>query len=98
MLTSQDFFIAADCFGLFTFKNTIAIPTQKGFEVLSLDSKDAPSTIPELSAPHMAHLSRRLDGTKPLGMYRISDKEFLLCYDGISFSIKFIDDRMCYIC
>jgi hypothetical protein len=78
---------------LFTFKNTISIPTQKGivsevwltlgFEVLSLDTKDVPQTIPDLSAPHMAHLSRRLEGTRPLGMFRLSEKEFLLCYDGI---------------
>ena len=67
-----------------------------GFEVLSLDSKDAPHTIPELSAPHMAHLARRLEGTKALGMYRIGDKEFLLCYDGTSFSNIF-NRRMCYI-
>ena len=53
-----------------------------GFEVLSLDSKDAPSTIPDLAAPHMAHLARRLDGTRALGMFRISENEFLLCYDG----------------
>jgi len=26
----DDFFVATDCFGLFTFKNTMAIPTQKG--------------------------------------------------------------------
>lgn len=78
---------------MFTFKNTISIPTQKGivsevwltlgFEVLSLDTKDVPQTIPDLSAPHMAHLSRRLEGTRPLGMFRLSEKEFLLCYDGI---------------
>jgi hypothetical protein len=55
-----------------------------GFEVLTLDSKDIPKTIPDLSAPHIALLSRRLDGTKPLGMYRISESEFLLCYDGIT--------------
>ena len=54
-----------------------------GFEVLSLDRKDAPQTLPDLTAPHMAHLARRLDGTRALGMYRISEKEFLLCYDGI---------------
>jgi len=53
-----------------------------GFEVLTLDQKDAPQTIPELSAQHMAHLARRVEGTKALGMYRITDKEFLLCYDG----------------
>jgi hypothetical protein len=49
-----------------------------------LDSKDAPETIPDLSGPQMAHLARRLDGTRALGMFRISDKEFLLCYDGTS--------------
>jgi hypothetical protein len=105
----QDFFIATDCFGLFTFKNTIAIPTQKGipidvwslisgFEVLSLDSKDAPSTIPDLSAPHMAHLARRLDGTRALGMFRISEQEFLLCYDGISTVGDLANNRMCNLC
>jgi hypothetical protein len=34
----------------------------------------------------MAHLSRRLEGTKALGMFRISETEFLLCYDGMSYS------------
>ena len=32
----------------------------------------------------MVRLAHRLDGTRALGMFRISDKEFLLCYDGIS--------------
>lgn len=78
----DDFFIATDCYGLFTFKNTIAIPTQKGFEVLSLDSKDAPITIPDLSGANMATLASQVNGTKALGMYRLNEKEFLLCYDG----------------
>ena len=50
-----------------------------------MDRKDKPHTIPDIAAPHMAHLARRLDGTRALGMYRISDKEFLLCYDGTPF-------------
>jgi CNH domain len=53
-----------------------------------LDSKDAPQTIPDLTAPHMAHLSKRLEGTRALGMYRISDQEFLLCYDGTPSRIR----------
>jgi hypothetical protein len=67
-----------------------------GFEVLSLDSKDAPSTIPDLSAPHMAHLARRLDGTRALGMFRISENEFLLCYDGNPM-LDISDNRMRYL-
>jgi len=82
LCSCKEFFIPTDCFGLFTFKSTIAIPTLKGFEVLQLDTKNVPTTIPDLSSQHLSHLARRLDGTKALGMFRISDKEFLLCYDG----------------
>lgn len=45
----------------------------------------------------MAHLARRLEGTKALGMYRISDQEFLICYDGTP-SYDWINIRMRYIC
>jgi CNH domain len=69
---------------LFTFKNIIAIATTKGFEVLSLDTKDEPQTIPDLSDPKMQYMRARLEGTKALGMFRISANEFLLCYDGIN--------------
>jgi CNH domain len=87
--------IPTECFGLFTFNKTIAIPTQKGkvlslcqlilgFEVLSLDGKDNPATIPDVKEPHLAFLAKRLESTRPLGMYRLSEKEFLLTYDEIA--------------
>lgn len=60
-------------------RSTICIRCSRGFEILSLDSKQ-PLTIPDLSSANTTSLRSRLDGAKPLGTYRIQDGEFLCCY------------------
>lgn len=52
-----------------------------GFEVMTLDKKQ-PWSIPELKSPDVAAIAQRVRDQKPLGMFRISDIEFLLCYEG----------------
>jgi CNH domain len=41
-------------------------------------------TIPQKDDPRLASFSKRLETCKPLGMFRCSENEFLLCYDGES--------------
>ena len=43
-------------------------------------------TIPFCEDPHYSHLSKRWDSVRPLGMFKSTDEEFLLCYDGIFYS------------
>jgi len=47
---------------------------------MTLDKKQAWS-VPELRAGFLDDIASRLSGEKPLGMFRLSDIEFLLCYE-----------------
>lgn len=50
----------------------------KPFSSLSFKSV----SIPQKDDPRLASFSKRLESCKPLGMFRCSENEFLLCYDG----------------
>ncbi|KAK7564918.1 CNH domain-containing protein [Phyllosticta citricarpa] len=76
----DDFYIPTECFGLNLFHSSLAISTSKGFEVLTLDKKQ-PWSVPDLRQPHVATINQRLQNLSPLGMFRLSDAEFLLCYE-----------------
>jgi len=76
----DEFYIAADCFSINLFHTYIAISTARGFELLTLDKK-VPMSIPDLKQPSIASIAARLSGQKPLGMFRLSDAEFLLSYE-----------------
>lgn len=76
----DEFYIPTDCFGINLFHSSLAISTAKGFEVLTLDKKQ-PWSVPDLKQPHVATIAQRLQGQDPLGMFRLSDQEFLLCYE-----------------
>ncbi len=75
----DEFYIPTDCFTINLFHTYIAISTSRGFELLSLDKK-VPMSIPSLS-PSTATIAARLAGQKPLGMFRLSQGEFLCCYE-----------------
>ncbi|ORY77361.1 CNH domain-domain-containing protein [Protomyces lactucae-debilis] len=86
----DQFFIPADCYGMQYLRSTICVRCSRGFEILSLDSKQ-PMTIPDLTSPATASLKARIDGARPLGTYRLASSppdaqgnpvegEFLCCY------------------
>jgi hypothetical protein len=76
----DEFYIPTECMGMNMFHSSLAVSTQKGFEILTLDKKQ-PISIPDLEAPHVQAISQKLAGQKPLGMFRLSDQEFLLVYE-----------------
>lgn len=76
----DEFYIPAECFTINLFHTYIAVSTAKGFELLTLDKKN-PMSIPDLRQPSIASIAARLANQKPLGMFRLSDAEFLLCYE-----------------
>ncbi len=67
------------------FHSSLAISTQKGIEILTLDKKQTWS-VPEFrteaqeAQTHLNEISRRITGLRPLGMFRLSDAEFLVTY------------------
>ncbi|KAK5162569.1 hypothetical protein LTR04_003376 [Oleoguttula sp. CCFEE 6159] len=79
----DEFYIPTECFSINLFQSSLAVATSKGFEVLTLDKKQ-PWSIPSLKDPSVATIAARLTEPRqqqPLGMFRLSDIEFLLCYE-----------------
>lgn len=77
---SRDFFMARECFSLHFLKTKVAILCNSGFEIMDLvDFKSV--RIPSLDDPGFKALSKRIQSCKPLGMFRSSETEFLLCFD-----------------
>jgi hypothetical protein len=76
----DEFYIPTECFTINLFHTYIAISTLKGFELMTLDKK-VPMSIPDTKNPAIGNIANRLSGQKPLGMFRLSDAEFLLCYE-----------------
>ncbi|KAF2103756.1 hypothetical protein NA57DRAFT_29566 [Rhizodiscina lignyota] len=76
----DEFYIPTECMGLNLFHSSLAVSTLKGFEVLTLDKKQ-PWSVPDLKQSHVATIAARLQGQMPLGMFRLSEQEFLCVYE-----------------
>ncbi|KAL4876460.1 CNH domain-containing protein [Aspergillus karnatakaensis] len=81
----DEFYIPAECYGINLFHSSLAISTQKGIEILTLDKKQTWS-VPEFrtdaqeAQAHLSKIAQRIIGLRPLGMFRLSDAEFLVTY------------------
>jgi hypothetical protein len=76
----DEFYIPTECFTINLFSVYIAISTKAGFELLTL-AKEVLMTVPDLKNPAVKNIAARLANQKPLGMFRLSSSEFLLCYE-----------------
>ncbi|KAI0766140.1 Dbl domain-containing protein [Trametes elegans] len=77
----RDFFLPSEAFDLIFLKAKIVILCTKGFEIMDLtDFKSV--TIPQRDDPRLEKLAKRCESCRPMGMFRSSSDEFLLCYDG----------------
>ncbi|KAJ7780243.1 Dbl-like domain-containing protein [Mycena maculata] len=76
----RDFFLPSESFDVMFLKARIAILCTKGFEIMDLlDFKSV--TIPQREDPRLANLAKRCEACRPMGMFRSTDEEFLLCYN-----------------
>ncbi|KAJ9312479.1 hypothetical protein DTO271D3_7181 [Paecilomyces variotii] len=81
----DEFYIPAESYGINMFHSSLAISTQRGIEVLTLDKK-LPWTVPNLRSdipeaqPYLTSIANRIKDLRPLGMFRLSDSEFLVAY------------------
>ncbi|KAH0324761.1 hypothetical protein KCU74_g7816, partial [Aureobasidium melanogenum] len=76
----DDFYIGTECHGMNLFHSSLAISSDKGFEVLTLDKKQ-PWSVPDWKAPEVGNILRHVEKQETLGMLRLTDQEFLLCYN-----------------
>lgn len=75
----DEFYIPAECTGINLFHSSLSVSTSKGFEVMTLERKQAMS-VPDLSAQHVQNIASHIKEEKALSMLRLSDQEFLLVY------------------
>ena len=83
----DEFYIGTETYAINLFHSSLAIATAKGMEVMTLDRK-RPISIPELNNPDCASIAARLGGQKPLGMFRLSDMEFLLVFEDVGIYVN----------
>lgn len=81
----DEFYIPAESYGINIFHSSLAISTQRGIEVLTLDRKQSWS-VPDLHSETpdrsdtLDNIANRIKDLRPLGMYRISEMEFIIAY------------------
>ena len=81
----DEFYIPADSYSINLFHSSLAISTSRGVEVLTLDKKQ-PWSIPHLQADeadaqaYLTSIANRIKDLRPLGMFRISESEFLVAF------------------
>lgn len=78
----DDFYIPSETYTINLFHSSMAIATARGFEVMTLDKK-VPLTIPDLKGPDVASIAARVRDQKTLGMFRLTEDEFLLVFDTV---------------
>jgi len=83
----DDFYIPSETFAINLFHSSLAISVQRGIEVMTLDKK-MPLSIPDLKAPACASIAQQLQGQRPLGMFRLSDIEFLLVFEEVGIYVN----------
>lgn len=76
----DDFYVGTECTGINLFQSSLSVSTDKGFEVLTLDKKQ-PWSVPDWRAPEVANIATHVDKQATLGMLRLNEQEFLLCYE-----------------
>ncbi|KAM5472441.1 Rho guanine nucleotide exchange factor [Microsporum audouinii] len=81
----DEFYIPAESYGINLFHTSLAISTSRGVEVLTLDKKQ-PWSVPNLKSEqadvqsHLTSIANRVKDLRPLGMFRLSDSEFLVAF------------------
>lgn len=82
----DEFYIPTDCYSINLFHSSLAISTSRGVEVMTLDKK-VPFSVPILRAEqpdtqaHLSSIASRIKDLKPLGMFRLSEQEFLVAFE-----------------
>lgn len=89
----KEFFVPSEAFSVNFLRNKLIVVCARGFEIIDLTELN-PGAIPvfdpskaKVDASLAAIKSRCEAGAKPLGIFRSTEAEFLLCYDTFGFFV-----------
>ncbi|KAK5104331.1 Rho guanine nucleotide exchange factor [Lithohypha guttulata] len=93
----DEFYIPAETYGLNMFQSSLAVATKRGMEVLTLDKKITWG-VPNLESqsketkPHLDLIGARLKDLRPLGMFRLSEAEFIVAFSECAVYVNKLGD------
>ncbi|MCJ1401983.1 hypothetical protein MMC11_005202 [Xylographa trunciseda] len=87
----DEFYVPSETYAINLFHSSLAVATTKGFEVMALDKK-VPFSIPDLKSPDVASIASRVRDQRPLGMFRLTDDEFLLVFEEVGIYVNKFGD------
>lgn len=93
----DEFYIPAETYGLNMFHSSLAVATKRGMEVLTLDKKITWG-VPNLdtdsreSKSYLESIAARLKDLRPLGMFRLSEAEFLVVFSECAVYVNKLGD------
>lgn len=93
----DEFYIPAETYSLNMFHSSLAVATKRGLEVLTLDKKITWG-VPNLdsdsreSKAYLDSIASRLKDLRPLGMFRLSDAEFLVAFSECAVYVNKLGD------
>ncbi|KAI9929842.1 hypothetical protein MW887_011648 [Aspergillus wentii] len=82
----DEFYIPAESYSINMFHSSLAIATHRGIEILTIDKKQTWS-VPDLrtetpeAQKYLTSIAQRIKELRPLGLFRLSDSEFLVAYN-----------------
>ncbi|MCJ1290400.1 hypothetical protein MMC34_001936 [Xylographa carneopallida] len=87
----DEFYVPSETYAINLFHSSLAVATTKGFEVMTLDKK-VPFSIPDLKGPDVASIASRVRDQRPLGMFRLTEEEFLLVFEEVGIYVNKFGD------
>ncbi|MCJ1474008.1 hypothetical protein MMC13_002664 [Lambiella insularis] len=87
----DEFYVPSETYAINLFHSSLAVATTKGFEVMTLDKK-VPFSIPDLKSPDVASIAARVRDQRPLGMFRLTEDEFLLVFEEVGIYVDKFGD------
>ncbi|CAG8565035.1 14164_t:CDS:10 [Ambispora leptoticha] len=82
----KQFYIPSESYSINFLRSKLCVVCTRGFEIVNLETLQN-GTIPDFASPQFEKIARKCENSKPLGMFRLGDNEFLLCYDEIFFYV-----------
>ncbi|KAK2464009.1 hypothetical protein APHAL10511_003953 [Amanita phalloides] len=75
------FLHSCEAYDVVFLKAKLAILCSRGFEILDTTNFQSTVNIPLKDDPGTAYIAKRCESCRPIGIFRSSDNEFLLCYN-----------------
>ncbi|KAI9023020.1 CNH domain-containing protein [Phycomyces nitens] len=83
----KEFYVGADSSAIHFLNARLMVVCIRGFEVIDLDNLRGNRNLPDLKNPEFDFVVRHGEYIQPLGMFKCSSEDYVLCYDKFAFNV-----------